>query len=367
MEIKKDYYPEELAEALYKAAGRHEDEHKPGAVDALYDLMACAENEYNRDSFRDLWELLQDVAEDQERRRYSVVIDVAGGRCKMFIVTRPPSWKCSTRTRKNITRTPRKSSQPARPCIKKFGKRGRGNETVEKVLEVDHRRRGRTSYTVVESDMPLDYEHCCGYFLNEELTKTIKNDVVDLSNGDVNVYTRTADSSLFTFTTDGADGYIITKNSSVSYSGTEFNLVMPREYENKTVTTIADSAFFGVFENCDLINVVFSSEIKTIAKKCFDADEGDSPCVINELNIHDNIETIDDYAFAYCEGIGQLILPDSLKTIGIHAFRVCTGLTGNLILPNSITKINAPLGSLFTGIKKYSSLIHIAYYISSSE
>ena len=79
MEIKKDYYPEELAEALYKAAGRHEDEHKPGAVDALYDLMACAENEYNRDSFRDLWELLQDVAEDQERRRYSVVIDVAGG------------------------------------------------------------------------------------------------------------------------------------------------------------------------------------------------------------------------------------------------------------------------------------------------
>lgn len=79
MEIRKDYFPEELAEALYKAAGRREDEHKAGTVDALYDLMACAENKYNRDSFRDLWDLLQDVAQDQERRRYSVVIDVAGG------------------------------------------------------------------------------------------------------------------------------------------------------------------------------------------------------------------------------------------------------------------------------------------------
>lgn len=79
MEIKKDFYPQELAEALYKAAGRHEDEHKSGIVGGLYRLLACAENEKNNDYFRELWQLLQDVAEDQERRRYSVVIDVAGG------------------------------------------------------------------------------------------------------------------------------------------------------------------------------------------------------------------------------------------------------------------------------------------------
>ncbi len=79
MEITKDFYPQELAEALYKAAGRHEDEHKPGIVGGLYRLMACAENEKNNDYFRELWQLLQDVAADQERRRYTVVIDVAGG------------------------------------------------------------------------------------------------------------------------------------------------------------------------------------------------------------------------------------------------------------------------------------------------
>ncbi|MBR2909161.1 MAG: leucine-rich repeat domain-containing protein, partial [Clostridia bacterium] len=195
-----------------------------------------------------------------------------------------------------------------------------------------------TSYTVQESEMPLDYESCCGYFLDSELRTTIKNNTIDLANGDVNLYTRTADPSLFTFTTDGADGYIITKNSAVTYSGTEFNLIMPREYDGKTVTTIADKAFRDVFGGCSLVNIVFSSEINTISYKCFDTDDVYS-CNIGKMNIHNNITDIGENAFYCCKGIGELVLPDSLKTIGNRAFRYCQEITGVLAIPNSVTSI----------------------------
>ncbi|MBR2909645.1 MAG: leucine-rich repeat protein, partial [Clostridia bacterium] len=243
-----------------------------------------------------------------------------------------------------------------------------------------------TSYTVQESEMPLDYESCCGYFLDNELRTTIKNNTIDLSNGDVNLYTRTADPSLFSFTTDGTGGYIITKNTSVTYSGTEFNLIMPREYNGKTVTTIADSAFKEKFGSCGLVNIVLSSEITAISNCCFDTDQGDRPMNIGSVNLHNNIATIGDFAFSYCSGdflnqisnsvtsigdsafsncigltsvtigdsvtsigdsafyyciglTGELIIPDSVTSIGNYAFQYCSGLTGELIIPDSVTSI----------------------------
>ena len=197
-----------------------------------------------------------------------------------------------------------------------------------------------TSYTMVESDMPLEYENCCGYFLDEILITTIKNDVVDLSNGDVNLYTRTADPSLFSFTTDGADGYIITKNSSVSYSGTEFNLVMPREYDGKTVTAIAESAFAVSLHSCTLSNIVFSSELTAIPDYCFDTHDGNANCNIGSINIHNNITSIGESVFAYCDGFTEgLIIGNGVKTIGDSAFTYCWYMTGNLILPDSLISI----------------------------
>ncbi|MBR2908874.1 MAG: leucine-rich repeat domain-containing protein [Clostridia bacterium] len=183
------------------------------------------------------------------------------------------------------------------------------------------------SYTIDESEMPLDYEHCCGYFLDEELTKTIKNDTIDLtsagqeitfaprtataSSEGVNIYTRTADPSLFTFTTDGADGYIITKNSAVTYSGTEFNLVMPREYEDKTVTRIADSAFLS----CSGLTSVI---------------------------IPDGVTSIGELAFNGCSGLTSVIIPNSVTSLEALVFWGCSGLTSAYI-PSSVTSIGSGL------------------------
>lgn len=75
MNIRKNYYPDELAVALCKlAAGDDEvDREKiPDCAEALYDLMAVCENKYNNDYYRTLWDVLQDVAAVQER------IDMAG-------------------------------------------------------------------------------------------------------------------------------------------------------------------------------------------------------------------------------------------------------------------------------------------------
>ena len=69
MNIRKDYYPDELAAVICKlAAGENEVEKAivPDCVDALYDLMAICGNEYNSDYYRTFWNVLQDVADVQE-------------------------------------------------------------------------------------------------------------------------------------------------------------------------------------------------------------------------------------------------------------------------------------------------------------
>lgn len=73
MDIRKDYYPEDIALALMAVAEgdnlQNFDEHGElnqkidDCKDALYHLMTICENPYNQDHFRTLWEVLQVVAE----------------------------------------------------------------------------------------------------------------------------------------------------------------------------------------------------------------------------------------------------------------------------------------------------------------
>lgn len=69
MEIKKDYYPVQLAEILCADAGRTD----AGSLDSVeqffYHFMAVAENEHNSDYFLTAWEMMQEAAEKRERAR----------------------------------------------------------------------------------------------------------------------------------------------------------------------------------------------------------------------------------------------------------------------------------------------------------
>ena len=75
MEIRKDYYPEDIALTLcslsYKNFENFDEygEQNPKiqeCADALYQLMAIVENPYNKKYFRTLWETLQDFCEAAE-------------------------------------------------------------------------------------------------------------------------------------------------------------------------------------------------------------------------------------------------------------------------------------------------------------
>lgn len=66
MKIRKDYYPREIAEALCDLSGAEnlaDGNTVEACEDAIYDLMAICENEYNRDCYRVLWDVLESLTE----------------------------------------------------------------------------------------------------------------------------------------------------------------------------------------------------------------------------------------------------------------------------------------------------------------
>ena len=58
------------------------------------------------------------------------------------------------------------------------------------------------------------------------------------------------------------------------------------------------------------------------------------------LVLPNSVTTIGEQAFSGCSGFtGDLTIPNSVKTIGEQAFSGCSGFTGDLIIPNSVTTI----------------------------
>ena len=96
------------------------------------------------------------------------------------------------------------------------------------------------------------------------------------------------------------------------------------------VTTINDMAFAG----CEgLTSVTIPDSVTTIGKGAFAVCAG-----LTSVTIPDSVTVIDDMAFAGCGGLTSVTIPDSVTTIGDFAFRSCRGLT-SVTIPNSVTTI----------------------------
>ena len=106
------------------------------------------------------------------------------------------------------------------------------------------------------------------------------------------------------------------------------SLIIPEGVEE-----IGDNAF----SDCKSLTGTLSlpSTLKRIGRNAFESCN-----FVSELTLPESLEKIDNSAFGQCENLyGTLRLPEGLKEIGTWSFYHCSGLTGSLVIPQSITKI----------------------------
>lgn len=81
------------------------------------------------------------------------------------------------------------------------------------------------------------------------------------------------------------------------------------------------------------------------------------------LVIPNSVTEIGDYAFYNCTGFtGDLTIPNSVKTIGESAFYYCSGFMGDLTIPNSVTTIG---NSAFYKCSGFKGKLTISNYVKT--
>ena len=124
-------------------------------------------------------------------------------------------------------------------------------------------------------------------------------------------------------------------SEALSFSGLSGSLQIPEGVEE-----IEDKAFAF----CSKLNGTLSlpSTLKKTGASIFEGDN-----FTGELKLPEGLEEIGDRCFFRNQGFyGELRLPSHLKKLGKQAFYFCDNLTGNLVIPQTITEI--PTGA-FSG------------------
>ena len=97
-----------------------------------------------------------------------------------------------------------------------------------------------------------------------------------------------------------------------------------------TVTSIDESAF----AYCDgLTSVTIGNSVTSIGKEAFAFCTG-----LTSIEIPNSVTSIDESAFAYCDGLTSVTIGNSVTSIGDGTFKYCRSLT-SVTIPNSVTNI----------------------------
>lgn len=161
----------------------------------------------------------------------------------------------------------------------------------------------------------------------------------------------------------------------VGYSGFGANCIIPKEYEGKPVTVIAQDAFRecktleyvslpeglisidkNAFANCyELEEVVIPDSLTNISEKAF------SNCVsLESIFIPSGVARIEYGAFQYCDELERVVISDGVEFIGDSAFSFCTDIE-RIVIPLSVRSIG---NYAFSGC---SELTEVVYQGSSSD
>ncbi len=152
--------------------------------------------------------------------------------------------------------------------------------------------------------------------------------------------------------TDKDGKAVITK-----YVGTSKDVTVPETIGGLTVTEIGSQAFaFVGIEKIKLPDTIekigegafwqnyFTSfeippKVTEIAANTFRGCH-----LLKDINLHNGIKSIGDFAFQDCNALTKIVIPKSVKTLGDAVFYSCRGLK-SVVIPESITEI--PLYTFF--------------------
>ena len=114
------------------------------------------------------------------------------------------------------------------------------------------------------------------------------------------------------------DGTYSIKANPENKSSLPSTIQIPKSYDNKAVTVIADSAF----SNCSTItNVCIPDGIIKISNSAFYECNN----LVN-ITIPDSVTTIDSNSFYNCDSLVNIVIPKNITSIGLFAFAGCNSL-----------------------------------------
>ena len=109
----------------------------------------------------------------------------------------------------------------------------------------------------------------------------------------------------------------------IKYKGKDRNVVVPRENDGKSVTSIGKKAFKKEFFMCDdLMSITLPAGLTSIGEEAFFDCSG-----LTSITLPDGLTSIGRSAFEGCSGLTSITLPDSVTSIGICAFMKHTRTT----------------------------------------
>ena len=118
--------------------------------------------------------------------------------------------------------------------------------------------------------------------------------------------------------------YVSTRSDGLPTYGLSGDLVLP-----DTLTYLGEGAFF----NCKLTSVKLGKNVKVIGDRTFAQNIN-----LKTAQLNDGLESIGEFAFAYCSALTSISMPDTVKTCGYGAFGYCTSL-GTVKLSEQLTSI----------------------------
>ena len=108
----------------------------------------------------------------------------------------------------------------------------------------------------------------------------------------------------------------------------------------ENLTSLSNSVFSGC---TSLESVTLPESLTSIGSYTFYGCTS-----LKSVTLPENLTSIGNYAFHKCTSLESIVLPESLTSLGDSAFYGCSSLTGELIIPSGVTKLNS--GS-FVGTK----------------